>query len=287
MAKKKALGGVLDNIFDDDLFGGGAGEGAGIVELKIGDIEPNRDQPRKDFDQAKLEELANSIRQHGIVQPLTVRSYGDAYQIVAGERRWRAARLAGEDSVPVRVMELTDAQTMQIALIENLQREDLNPIEEAMGFQELIDNYSMTQEQLANVVGRARSSVTNSLRLLNLPDEVIALVRNGKLSKGHCKAIMAAGTTKLMKELARRAAAGELTVRDTERLAAESKVTEKAEKENARKPRNTYYKETELALGQALGTKVRITDGGNGKKKTLCIDFADDEQLKGILDNFS
>ena len=293
MARKPALGNTLDSIFDDlDGFVGGSGsDESGLQTLKIGEVEPNRDQPRKDFDPEKLELLADSIRQHGLIQPITVRELPSAvnstvnsssYQIVAGERRWRAARIAGLEEVPVRIMELTDVQTMQIALIENLQREDLNPVEESKGYQELIENYSMTQDQLAKVVGRARSSVANALRLLTLPDEVLGLVRRNLLSKGHCKAIMSAQSTASMIRLAKQAAAGELSVRETERLA---RLTKEAPQTKPPPPRKkSFFREAELALGQTLNTKVRIVD--SGKKKTLCIDFADDEQLKDIIASF-
>jgi ParB family chromosome partitioning protein len=281
MARKSALGDTLDSIFDD-LGGGGFLDGGGTsgeVTLKIGEIEPNREQPRKDFDQEKLELLADSIKQHGVIQPLTVRELANgAFQIVAGERRWRAARIAGLSEVPVRIMELTDTQTMQIALIENLQREDLNPVEEAAGYYELIENYKMTQDQLAKVVGRARSSVANSLRLLTLPVEVLELVQKNLLSKGHCKAIMSAQSTELMIGLARQAAAGELSVRETERLAKEI-----SGKKNpvaiVKKP--PFFVETELALAQLLDTRVRIIVGK--KKKSLCIDFSTEEELKNIV----
>ncbi|MCL1881439.1 MAG: ParB/RepB/Spo0J family partition protein [Oscillospiraceae bacterium] len=293
--KKKALGGAFDSIFDDDVSifsSSDSNSNGGLQTLKIGEVEPNRDQPRKDFNPEKLEELANSIRQHGIVQPITVREIGDdipVYQIVAGERRWRAARLAGLEEVPVRIMELTDSQTMQIALIENLQRENLNPFEEALGYKELIDNYNMTQEQLAEVVGKARSSVTNSLRLLKLPPKVIELVRQNALSKGHCKALMSFTNPKRITELAEQSASGELSVRELERLSKIERAksyedsNDKADTKST-KPVNTYHKETELALGQMLGVQVRITD--SGKKKSLCIDFADDEQLKNIVNSF-
>ncbi|MDR0223085.1 MAG: ParB/RepB/Spo0J family partition protein [Oscillospiraceae bacterium] len=274
MAKKSVLGDALDSIFDDvDGFDGGLG----VQTLKIGEIEPNRDQPRKDFDPEKLNTLAESISQHGLIQPLTVRQTDGGYQIVAGERRWRAARMAGLTEVPVRVMELSDAQTMQIALIENLQREDLNPVEEAAGYRELMDGYGMKQDEVAKVVGKARSSVTNSLRLLTLPDEVLELVRKNTLSKGHCKAIMAAQSTERVIELANLAASGELSVRETERLAKKTPVKKKA----AAKRKNNFFLETELALGGALNTTVRIIDGKN--KKTLCIDFKDEEELKSII----
>ncbi|MDR0198064.1 MAG: ParB/RepB/Spo0J family partition protein [Oscillospiraceae bacterium] len=284
MAKKTALGSALDSIFDDvDGFDGGLG----IQTLKIGEIEPNREQPRKDFDPEKIKILAESIANHGLIQPLTVRplngegaSSGGVYQIVAGERRWRAAREAGLTEVPVRVMELTDAQTMQIALIENLQREDLNPIEEATGYRELMDCYGMKQDEVAAVVGKARSSVTNSLRLLTLPGEVLELVKKNVISKGHCKAIMAAQSTERVVQLARRVAAGELSVRETERLAKEENLAKK----RTPKKKKPFFAEAEIALSQSLNTTVRIVSGG--KKNTLCIEFADEDELRDIIKKF-
>ncbi|MCL2633053.1 MAG: ParB/RepB/Spo0J family partition protein [Oscillospiraceae bacterium] len=281
MAKKFALGDTFDSIFDEvDSFEAGSG---GLQTLKIGEIEPNRDQPRKDFDPEKLEVLADSIAQHGVITPIVVRLIeNNSYQIVAGERRWRAARMAGLSEVPVRIMELNDSQTMQIALIENLQREDLNPVEEAVGYSELIESYGMTQDELAKIVGKARSSVANSLRLLTLPDEVLELVKQNRLSKGHCKAVMSVQpqSSERMIELANRAADEELSVRETEKLAKQLPVKRKP-LQRSKKP---FFLETELALGEALNTAVRIIDGK--KKKTLCIDFTDEEELKNIVNNF-
>ena len=183
---------MMDSIFDDDDAGLFGDVPQTLSTLKIGDIEPNKSQPRKDFNNEALQALADSIIEHGIIQPLTVRPMADgrSYQIVAGERRWRAAKIAGLTEVPVRIMELSDAETAEIALIENLQREDLNPIEEAMGYQQLMDAYSMRQEDVAKRVGKSRSSVANALRIMQLPAEVIALVKDGELSTGHCKAIL-------------------------------------------------------------------------------------------------
>ncbi|MCL2071499.1 MAG: ParB/RepB/Spo0J family partition protein [Oscillospiraceae bacterium] len=288
MARKSVLGSTLDSIFDDlDGFSGDSGIGS-LQTMRIGEIEPNREQPRKDFDPEKLDELAESIRQHGLIQPITVRELpnGGAYQIVAGERRWRAARIAALEEVPVRIMELTDAQTMQIAMIENLQREDLNPVEEAKGYQELIESYQMTQEQLAKTVGKARSSVTNALRLLTLPDQVLDLVRKNQLSKGHCKAIMSAQSTAAMIRLAKQAAAGEISVRETERLARITKENpnDKTTQSASASQKSRFIREAEAALAESLNTTVRIVEGKN--KKTLCIDFTDEDNLKKIISNF-
>ena len=183
MAKKSALNDdFLDGLFDDGLYG--ADDNSVPQTLKLSEIEPNKKQPRKDFNEAALNALAENIAELGVIQPLTVRPYGDSYQIVAGERRWRAAKIAGLKEVPVRIMDLSDEQTMIVALIENLQREDLNPIETALGYKQLMDNYQMTQEEVAKRVGKPRPSVANALRLLTLPDDLQAKVRGGELSVG-------------------------------------------------------------------------------------------------------
>ena len=182
MAKKAGLGMGLDALFGDN-----AGESSGAQTLRVSDIEPNRKQPRQTFDDAAIAELADSIRQHGLIQPIVVRSTGTNYQIVAGERRWRACRMLGMSEVPVIIKELDDSQTAQIALIENIQREDLNPVEEAMAYRSLMDDYDMTQEELSKIVGKSRSSIANAVRLLNLPDEVVELLKKISEKIGKCK----------------------------------------------------------------------------------------------------
>lgn len=285
MARKTGLGDVLGSIFDDEvnLFGEDASSGnnAAITTLRISAVEPNRDQPRKDFDPEKLNLLAESIAEHGIIQPLTVRPYGDAYQIVAGERRWRAARIAGLSEVPVRIMELTDVETMQIALIENLQREDLNPLEEAMGYQELIERFEMKQEEVARKVGKARSSVTNALRLLAMPDEVKSLVRDGEISKGHCKALMGAASDSQMIELAGRVIREGLSVRALEKLI--KAANQEKLREIIPQRRNTFYVEAELSLANTIGKPVRVVEGKN--KITLEIDVASEEELREVVNS--
>ncbi len=282
MAKKSGLGNLLDSIFDDDIndinSDGVATEN--VTKLKLSQIEPNRDQPRKAFDNEKLNLLADSIAEHGIIQPLTVRPFGEGYQIVAGERRWRAARIAGLTEVPVRIMELSDIETMQIALIENLQREDLNPIEEAMGYQELIERFNMKQEDVAKKVGKARSSVTNALRMLTLPDEVKKLVSSGEISKGHCKALMAAKSDKQMIELAAKVVKDGVSVRALEKMIknandlTESKITEKPKK-------NIFYQEAEISLRNAIGKTVKITEAKN--KVTIEIEVTSEDEVREIV----
>ena len=254
MAKKSALGDNLSSIFDDDgLFG--SDEGSVPQKLKLTEIEPNKKQPRKTFNDEALKALADSIIENGIIQPLTVRPYGDVYQIVAGERRWRAAKIAGLKEVPVRIMELSDEQTMQIALIENLQREDLNPIEEALGYQQLIDTFSMKQDEVAKRVGKARSSVTNALRLLTLPEDVKVMVRDGQISVGHCKVIIGVPDEKSQRELAQRVVNDGISVRTLEKLAKQIK-TEK--KPKAKPPKDIFLVEAEISMTDYIGKPVRI-----------------------------
>lgn len=285
MAKKSGLGNILDSIFDDESSGfndENVINPKNITNLRISEIEPNRDQPRKDFDMENLNRLADSIAEHGIIQPLTVRPHGDGYQIVAGERRWRAARIAGLSEVPVRIMELSDVETMQIALIENLQREDLNAIEEAMGYQELIERFDMKQDEVAKKVGKARSSVANSLRLLALPEEVRMLVRDGDLSKGHCKALMAAGNDKIMIELAGRCVKEGISVRMLEKLIKNTAENHTENKNKAEKEqnRNVFCVEVELSLQNAIGKPVRVVEAKN--KITLEIELSNEDELKEI-----
>ena len=226
--KQRGLGRGLGALIDDFSADAGSQE---ITRLPLQKVEPNPLQPRKNFDIEALNTLADSIRQNGVIQPLLVRSMPDGtYQIVAGERRWRAAKMAGLTEVPVLVRELTDLQAQQIALIENLQRENLNPIEEANGYKELMDKFGMTQEEVARVVGKARSSIANSLRLLNLPPIIAEMVSNNELSTGHCKVLLGVSETKDMVELAHKAAGKDVSVREMERMVKALDKTEKTEK---------------------------------------------------------
>lgn len=212
------LGRGLDALFADNAVEDGGSSGA--VRLKLMDIEPNREQPRKNFDEDALSELAQSIADHGIIQPLLVRPLADGgYQLVAGERRWRAARLAGLTEVPVMIMELTEDEVMVLSLIENLQREDLNPIEEALGFQRLMDTFAVSQEQAAEKVGKSRPAIANSLRLLKLPAEIIDYVSHGKISAGHGRSLLAFEEEAEMLETANLILRKGISVREVERLA--------------------------------------------------------------------
>ncbi len=276
-AKKGGLGRGLDALFADNSIE--EISSSSTVKLRINEIEPNRDQPRKTFDDKALSELADSIAQHGVIQPLLVRPIQDGYQLVAGERRWRAARLAGLTEVPVVIKELSDSETMEIALIENLQREDLNPIEEAEGLQLLIDTYGLTQDECAKRVGKSRPAITNSLRLLNLPEKLSELVRDGMISSGHARALLPLGNEDKMLEIANEIISKDLSVREVERLV---KLTEKPEKAEKRvKKRDVYFDEVELALGDAMGRKVKVFVG-KGSKGTLEIEFFGKEDLAKI-----
>lgn len=277
--KKGGLGRGLDALFVDNSIE--EISTANTVKLRINEIEPNRDQPRKTFDEEALSELADSIAQHGVIQPLLVRPVSDGYQLVAGERRWRAARLAGLSEVPVVVKELSDSETMEIALIENLQREDLNPIEEAEGLQLLIDTYGLTQDECAKRVGKSRPAITNSLRLLNLPKELSELVKNSLLSTGHARALLPIGDKEKMVSLADEIIKKGLSVRETERMVKMMLKNTEAKAEKRVKKRDTYYDEVELALGETMGRTVKVFVG-KGNKGTLEIEFFGKEDLAKI-----
>ncbi len=248
--------------------------------LPLSEIIPNKEQPRKTFDEGALQELADSIVQHGVLQPLLVRPLpAGGYQLVAGERRWRASRIAGLKEVPVVIKELSDVETMEIAIIENLQREDLNPIEEAEGLQALIDKCGFTQEDVAVSVGKSRPAIANSLRLLKLPQEVRDMTRKGEISAGHARALLAFDNGALIFEVAQSIIKNKLTVRDVERLA---KMADKegATPRSRAKRRDPFYDEVELSLQEVLGRKVKVYNGrGRG---TLEIEFYSAEDLKNI-----
>lgn len=248
--------------------------------LPLNEIIPNKEQPRKTFDEGALQELSESIKQHGVLQPLLVRPLTTGgYQLVAGERRWRASRMAGLKEVPVVVKELTDTETMEIAIIENLQREDLNPIEEAEGLQALIDKCGFTQEEVATSVGKSRPAIANSLRLLRLPTEVRDMTKNGDISAGHARALLAFDNDAMIYEVAQNIVSNKLTVRDVERLA---KIKEPSFPVSVKrnKRRDSFFDEVELSLTEALGRKVKVYNGRG--KGTLEIEFYSQEDLKNI-----
>ena len=278
--KKGGLGKGLEAIFAENTA-----ETNGTITLKLGDIEPNRDQPRKDFSDEALNELADSISQHGIIQPLLVRPiFTGGYQIVAGERRWRAARMAGLTEVPVIVREMDDAEFMELALIENLQREDLTPLEEARGYLSLMEGHDFTQDEISKTVGKSRPAITNALRLLNLPEEIQKMVDMGELSAGHARTLLSFKNSEDMMSAAKKAAAEGISVRELEKMAKHSNDG-KVEKEVSTKPKNHYYEEVRLALNEHLGRKIKID--GTKKKGVIQIEFYGEDDLKNLIRELS
>lgn len=271
------LGSGLDSLFSDNTT-----EVQVKKTLRITEIEPNREQPRKNFSDEAITALAESIRDHGMLQPILVRPMEDgSYRIVAGERRWRAARMLGLDEVPVNIKEMTDTEAAQLALIENLQRENLNPVEEAMEFKELIEKYGMTQDAVAKTIGRSRSSVSNSMRILALPDRILNMVEDGELSLGHAKALLSFENEDLMIATAVKAANGGLTVRQVERAAQKSLENEDEQSEKSNRRIDNYFVEVELSLKEALGRKVKVDYGKN--KGALTLEFYDKDDLAAIV----
>ena len=263
MAKAK-LGGLGKGL--DALFVDNDTKDSGNMMLRLSSIEPNKDQPRKQFDEDALMELADSIRQHGVIQPLLVRPLDNGmYQLVAGERRWRASRMAGLMEVPVVIRDLSDHEAMEIALIENLQRKDLNVIEEALGYQQLMEKYDMTQEKVAERVGKSRPAVANALRLLNLPEQVIDMVKTGEVTAGHARALLKLDDEVEIIDIAKKIQKGRYSVRDVEKITAMKKEEPKEVKEKAEPVwQNSFYKEMELALATELGRKVKVTVSEKG-----------------------
>ena len=253
----------------------------GVLYVDINDIMPNASQPRKSFDEDKLQELADSIQQHGLIQPIVLRKAGKGYEIVAGERRWRAARLIGLKQIPSIVKELTDEENMLLAIIENMQREDLNPIEEAEGLKQMIDTYGLTQEQVSVSVGKSRPYITNSLRLLKLAEYVKELTAAGKLSMGHARALAAIEDEDRQIELADRTVNEGLSVRQIETLAKENKAPEK-KKTKKKKRKSADEKRVEEDLKNALGTKVNLLR--NGKRGKIEIEFYSKEELERLIE---
>ena len=279
MASKKGLGKGLGALLED--FGTEAVETSAYRTLPIYKVEPNPNQPRQDFDPEELEALADSIRTHGIIQPLTVREMPNGYyQIIAGERRWRAARLAEVSEVPAVVMEADDKKVMELALIENLQRQDLNPVEEAMGYHALMEEYGLTQEEAAKRVGKSRPAVANSLRLLGLCPPVLELVRKGELTAGHARAVLTLKTEKLQMEAAKKIISLSLSVRQAETLC-KNMAKEPAPKKEPDFAVD-YVAECEKNLSKALGRGVKIV---NGKRKgRFELEFYGEEDLQNLLD---
>ena len=279
-AKKGGLGRGLDALFADNSVE--ENSSASAVKLSLNEIEPNKDQPRKTFDEKALSELADSIAQHGVIQPLLVRPMPDgSYQLVAGERRWRAARRAGLSEVPVVIREMSDSEMMELALIENLQREDLNPIEEAEGLQQLIHTYGLTQETAAARVGRSRPAIANALRLLSLPTPILELTRDGKISAGHARALLSLNDEEKMVEIADQILKKEISVREVERLA-KAAAKEKKQPENHPLRRDTFYDEVELALTNSLGRRIKVNLNKKENLGTIEIEFFDQNDLTDL-----
>ncbi len=265
--KKGGLGRGLDSLFNEN-----ATDEGGIITVNLNDIEPNRAQPRKDFDEESLSELAESIAEHGLIQPIVVKpTTNGRYSIIAGERRWRAGRIAGLREVPVVIKDVDQQELMELALIENLQREDLNAVEEALGYRSLIDSFGLTQEEVSKRMGKSRVAVTNALRLLNLNDDELEALRLGAISAGHARALLSVADTDLRKKMLQLATNG-ASVRQLEAMSkSKLKKTEKKEK-------NNFYSEVELSLKNELHRKVKITPTGKGRG-TITIEFFSDEEL--------
>lgn len=292
-SQKRGLGTGLGALFGESIMGN---ELEGAIMVPVSKVEPRADQPRKSFDEEAMQELADSISRFGMIQPITVRKLdGGYYQIIAGERRWRASRLAGLNEVPVRVIDADDKRATELALVENLQREDLNPIEEARGFRVLMEEYGLTQEEAAKSVGKSRPAVANALRLLSLSPELTVLVEKGDISAGHARALLVISGAELRLETAKRVMDEGLSVRQTEKLANKLADEErrirvvKETKQEEEEPLNVdYVADAERQLGAALGRKVYIRD--NRKKGKIELEYygaEDREALISALINFA
>lgn len=290
---KNALGRDFRSILDDNLLNIKKDQ---ITSIRIADIEPRKDQPRRKFDDESLQLLADSIQIHGVLQPIIVRenpSYPDTYEIIAGERRWRAARMAGLSEIPVVVVDGDDLKIAQISLVENVQREDLNPVEEAFAYQALIDNFGLTQEQLSKEVGKSRSAIANMLRIVDLPDEVLDLLRDGKISSGHARALLPLENSEYIILLANRIVAEDLSVRRVEEIVkkalSQKDIEALAVNRDEALQRRVYIRDLERRAMDKLGRKVKINQ--TNKKKTVELTFDSDSDLEEVLcllcgDNF-
>lgn len=283
MAKKGGLGKGLDALFKDN-----EAEVAGsLMQLRLSDVEPNREQPREHFDETALAELSDSIKEHGVLQPIVVRSIpGGAYQIIAGERRWRASRMAGLTEIPAVIIEASDDKVRELALIENLQRQDLTVLEEAQGYKSLMDHCGLTQEQVAQRVGKSRPVVANAVRLLSLPPRAIDELQNGGISAGHARVLAGITDEEKIDVLLNAVISQDLTVRQLEKLAKESAPkVKKAEKKEDSSWRDSWFKEVEISLHDTLSTKVKINK--KGKAGILEITFNSREELEQLAKKLS
>lgn len=280
--KKGGLGKGLDLIFMENE----TEDSNSTVTLKISDIEPNRNQPRREFDEAALRELADSIAQHGVLQPLLVRPLADGgYQLVAGERRWRACRMAGVMEVPVIIREMSDSEMMQLSMIENLQRENLNPVEEGMGYKVLSEEYGLTQDEIAKSVGKSRPVIANAMRLLKLPQPVLDMVSSGEISTGHARALLSFEDEEMLIRTANSIKTNDLTVRDVEKAAKKVNEAKKEFKEPTHS-RNSFFDEVELALREHLHRRVKVRTSGDDGRGILEIEFYNEDDLGELARNF-
>ena len=292
--KKKGLGKGLDSLIPDNKsiksvtseksaeVKNEADIKEGVLTMKINEVEPNRDQPRKNFDEDALLELSDSIKQFGVLQPLLVRKRKDYYEIIAGERRWRAAKLAGVKEVPVIVKEYTDQEILEIGLIENIQRENLNPIEEAIAYKRLLEEFNLKQDEVAERVSKSRTAVTNSMRLLKLSDKVQQMIIDDMISTGHARALLAIDDPELQYTLANKIFAEKLSVRETEKLVKEIKNPKKPKEKKVIE--NAFiYQDLEEKMKSVFGTKVSIASKGKGKGK-IEIEYYSDDELEHLFD---
>ena len=281
MQKKKALGRGLDAILVDAYIPETSENNQGVTMVRISEVEPNAAQPRKAFDPAELETLAESLNQYGMIQPITVRMVDGMYQIITGERRWRAARMAGLSEVPVIIITADDKKAAELALVENIQRSDLNPIEEAMGFAALIEEYGLTQEEAAKRIGKSRSAVTNSLRLLNLPESVRKMIENGDISTGHAKVLLGMPNAEMIERAALQITTRDLSVRETEKLVQMMLDAENRKNEEKIVRDVDHTRSLELLVQKKLGRTIKINE--KGKKSTITIGYSDNEDLEKLL----
>jgi ParB family chromosome partitioning protein len=280
MQKKKALGRGLDAILVDTHMADST-DNNGVTMVRISDVEPNAAQPRKAFDASELEALSESISLYGMIQPITVRMIGRMYQIVTGERRWRAARMAGLSEVPVIVITADDKKAAELALVENIQRSDLNPIEEALGFAALIEEHGLTQEEAAKRIGKSRSAVTNSLRLLSLPDSVRKMIETGELSAGHAKVLLGISDAGTLEKAAIQVVTRDLSVRETEKLVKALEEAKEAKEEETVSHDVDHTRALELLVQKTLGRRIKINE--KGKNRAITIGYSDNEDLEKLL----
>ncbi|WP_446898158.1 ParB/RepB/Spo0J family partition protein [Clostridium sp. LBM24168] len=283
MKKKSGLGRGLEALIPEDILDSNVSS-ENIKKIKIVSIIPNGEQPRKKFDENKIIQLSQSIKEHGIIQPLILKKYGDKYIIVAGERRWRAAKLANLEEVPAIIMDLSDSDILEVSLIENIQRQDLNPIEEAIAYKKLIDDFGLKQDELANKIGKSRTAVTNCMRLLNLDNRVQKYIIDGLITEGHGRALLSLEDNNLQYKLADNIIKNGLTVRQIEKYI---KNINSEEKDNFNDKNvekfNLYYKDIQEKLEYLFGTKVKLNNNRNNRGK-IEIEYYSQDDLKRIMD---